>query len=186
MNIKFYKQINLNRFSKTLDLCLITLQTFDFYSYNFFFEEVQKNDKDNRLMFIILNLRLENQMNFFYKNYEKRRSFKLLKLETITNKDLIEILLILSKVLNSKFCQQKLDLIYFYFLPEYSFFSTKIKNKSIRNIKFFDFWVINTTKRFSFLFLKIFSKAYTKKIYTYITLSYLQDGLRYLNLYKKI
>jgi hypothetical protein len=186
MNLTFSKQINLKSFSKTLDLCLITLQTFDVYSYNAFFEELQKNDKDNRLIFIVLNLRLENQMNFFYQNSKKKRNFKILKIQNVRSEDLVEILLILSKILNSKFCKQKLDLIYFYFLPEYSFFSTKIKNKSMQKIKFFEFWILNTTRRFSFFFSKFFSREYTKKIYSYITIIYLQNGLRCLNLYKKI
>lgn len=186
MNKKIFNNNKLITFSQSIDLCLITLQTFDLYSYNFFFEELQKIDKNNYLLFIILNLRLKNQINFFSKNPEKKKITKFLKIQSISSEDLLQILLVLSKVLNSKFCKQKFHLICLYFLPEYSIFNTASKSKEIKNLKFFNFWIINHKNRFHFFFLKIFPRRYTKKICNYIIMVYLQNGLRCLNFYRNL
>ena len=117
---------------------------------------------------------------------KKKKIPKFFKIQSISSEDLLLILLVLSKVLNSKFCKQKFHLICLYFLPEYSLFNTKLKNKAIKNLKFFNFWIVNHKNRFSFFFLKIFPRRYTKKICNYIVIIYLQNGLRYLNFYRNL
>jgi hypothetical protein len=177
-------KIKVDKFTESFDLSLLVLQSFDLYSYNRFLEELQK--KSNRLIFIVFNLRLQNQIKLINDNYKKDIILKFLVNQIIFKNDIMEILIIFSNILNSKFCQQKLDLICLYFLPESSFFATKLKNKNIKTINFFNFWVINNKKRFNFFFIKLFPLLYPYKIYDYLTILYLQNGLSYLKFYRKI
>lgn len=178
------KKQNSYLFYKSIDLALLTLQTFDIYSYHLFFEELKKYDNSNKLIFLLFEVRFQSQFNLIYKSSKKNKFF-------IENKILPQekkiFLLIFSKILNSKFCKQKFNFIYFYFLPEYSLFINKLKSNDFKKLKGFDFWIFSHQKRFNFLFLNIISKSfYNKQNYNYYLLIDLQNGLRYLNFYKTI
>jgi hypothetical protein len=181
MEIKSLNKIKLKKFIESFDLALFVLQIFDPYSYNFFLQELKKN----KLIFIVFNLRIQNQINLSYKT-KKNTILKFLENQTICVNHLKQILIIFSKTLNMKFCKQKFNLICFYFLPEYSFFSTKLKNKNFKVIKFFDFWITLNKKRLNFFFLKLFPSNYKFDIYNYMIILYLQNGLRFINFYKNL
>lgn len=183
MTKKIRLQEKISYFSKSIDLALFSLQIFDFYSYNYFFQQLKENDPSNQLIISLTKLRFQNKTDFFLKNNdEKKVNIK----KDISNEDIKKILIILSKVLNSKFCKQKLELICFYFLPEYNLFKSRSKVNFIRKSIFFNFWIKSNKKRFNFFFKKKIKKIYIRKIYTSILIFYLQNGLRYLNFYKNL
>lgn len=178
-------QRNLPTLSESINLSLLVLQTFDIYSYQYFFEELKKKDKNNKLFFIVTKLRLIHQMSFLSSYYNKKFT-RFLKEEDITIEDIKAIILTLTKVINSNFFKQKLDLLCFYFLPEKNLFSTLVKINQFKNLDSFDYHFFINTKHFSFLFMKTIPNSYTKKTYKYFMLFYLQCGLRYLDFYKNL
>ena len=180
------KNDNFDFFCETIDLSLIALQALDKYSYDYFFHKLKENDTNNILLFTIFQIRLKNQMNFFYENREKKLFTKFIKTEKISINNIKKIIEILSNVLNSKFCEQKLDFISFYFLPEYGLFLTKLKIFKIQKLLVFEFWVNEYKKRFSFLFIKLLPRNFNTKLYPFLLNIYLQNGLRYLLFYKTI
>lgn len=171
---------------ETIDLSLIALQALDKYSYDCFFDKLKEKDTNNILLFAIFQIRLKNQINFFYDNTEKKIFTKFIKTEKISINSIKKIIEILSNVLNSKFCEQKLDFISFYFLPEYGLFLTKLKILELQKLLIFEFWVDEYKKRFSFLFIKLLPRNFNRKLYPFLINIYLQNGLRYLIFYKTI
>lgn len=180
------KSDNFDFFCESIDLSLIALQALDKYSYDYFFEKLKENDTNNILLFAIFQIRLKNQMNFFYENAEKRSFTKFIKNQKISRNTIKKIIEILSNVLNSKFCEQKLDFISFYFLPEYGLFLTKLKILELQKLIIFEFWVAEYKKRFSFLFIKLLPRSFNRKLYPFLINIYLQNGLRYLIFYKNV
>ena len=180
------KSDNFDFFCETIDLSLMALQALDKYSYDSFFEKLKENDTNDSLLFAVFQIRLKSQMNFFYENTEKKLFTKFLKRQKISKKTIKKIIKILSNILNSNFCEQKLDFIAFYFLPEYGLFLTKLKIFELQKLIIFEFWVNEYKKRFNFLFIKILPRNFNRKLYPFLLNFYLQNGLRYLIFYKTI
>ena len=183
MKIQILNQIQFDKFIFSFDLALFALQIFDPYSYNFFLQKLQKK---KNLLFIVFYLRSQNQINLCFSKYNKNLISEFLDNQIFFYKDLKEILIIFSETLNVKFCYQKLNLISFFFLPEYSFFVTQLKIKCFMEINFFSFWLIFYNRRLNFIFPKLFPIYCKNKICNNIGILFLQNGLRFLNFYKNL
>ena len=182
------KIIHLNVLCESLDLALITLQAFDNFSYNRFLEELTKNKDCNDLLLTLSRLRLINQINKLYKE-ENPKNFSFSKsLENFefSRKKIKKILSILSKTLNTPFCKQKFDFIYFYFLLECSIFAMKTKIYKIKTFSTYSFWISEYKKRFSFFNAKLTPKLYScpKTVYLFLLHSQTIRGLKYLDYYR--
>jgi len=181
--MKKEKSFYFNLFCESFDLALITLRSFDLFTYICFFEELEKSDNSLDLILTVHKLRLQNQINL---TSEKKQLNKFLKNETISYSQIKKILIIFSKILNNKFFKDRLDTICFYLLPEYGIFTTKLKILQIQKIVYFNIIIFHFKKRFNFFYQRLITKFYIKELYPIVLNISYQNGLRYLKFFANL
>lgn len=177
------KILYLNFVYETLDLTLITFQAFDTFSYSRFLQELETDEDYPDLVIFLSHLRLISQIGLYYKKQENQAFLTILDLPVEKIK---KILSVLTKVLNTGFCKQKLDFIFFGFSTESGILDAKVKIDEMAKIELYSFWFLNFKKRFNFLTKKLMIKPYPKTANLFISYFYMLKGLTLLKFYASL
>jgi hypothetical protein len=180
------KKFYLNKICYSIDLALLALRSYDIYSYNIFIKELKEND--NKLFLSLIKIRFLSKIEINKQNFNSkiiRKSYKYI--EIVNLDDIKKIILTLSKLLNSDYSNQNLDLIYFYFVSENALF---IMNSTIIDINKFSFlfllWIKEYERSFSLNFYKNYSRYYNIRVYPIILYFSLRKAIFFLNFYKNL
>jgi len=170
---------------ESLDLALIVLQSYDLISYYNFIFKLKENESN--LLITLTKIRLisnmNNNNNIYFKSKVKSQ------INSVEIKNLQEIIIFLSEILNSEHSQKVLKKISFYYLKKNNQESIFILNHIVSSFNMTNFstncFIFDAEKRFTLLFCKN-SKKCSEQIYPRMLYLLFKKGIYFLNIYKNL
>jgi hypothetical protein len=185
---KFYKYSKKNHALKylafkRLDLALMVLQCYDLVTYYYFISKLKEGE--SKLLITFTKIKLLNRAKINKDIYLKSK----LTFNSIDEKNLEDIIILLSNILNSTNSQKVLKEIYSYYFTKKNQESIFLANHIVVDFKKRSFLnnslIFNGEKRFTLLFCKNFKKC-SEKIYPQILYLYIKEGLLFLYQCEKV